>query len=66
MQKQKMSPKTPIMITVNQAIELSGMGRTTINKLIRNQQLTSITVGRRRLIKSASLDTLLSEGGITK
>jgi excisionase family DNA binding protein len=41
--------------------ELS-LGRTTINNLIKSQQLESIKIGRRRLIKTESIRRLLAEG----
>lgn len=49
----------PLTVTVNQAVELSNLGRSTINELIRDKKLHSKTVGRRRLVNYASLMRLV-------
>ena len=50
----------PLAVTVNSACELTGLGRTTIYKLIGTGQLDSVSIGRKRLVLSASIDRLLS------
>lgn len=50
---------TPITISVNDAIALSGLSRDTIYRLIRRGALASTRVGTRRLIDRASLVALL-------
>jgi len=50
----------PLTVTVAMARKISGLGNTTIWALIKNGQLESTSVGRRRLIVYASLERLLS------
>jgi excisionase family DNA binding protein len=45
----------PILVTVPEAIRLTGLGRTKIFELIREAKLKSVTVGRRRLIRFDSI-----------
>lgn len=49
----------PLTITVRVARQLSGLGHTTIYKLIKERKLKTATVGRRRLIDYSSLETLI-------
>lgn len=46
----------PLTVTVKRAIELSGLGLTTIYKLINEGVLETTNVGTRRLIVFASLE----------
>lgn len=46
-------------LTVRQTCESTGLSRTTIYNLIANGSLKSIKVGRRRLVRIDSLQTLL-------
>lgn len=51
----------PIWVSINDAMRLSGLGRTTIYDLLATDRLRSITVGRRRLISVASIEALGGE-----
>lgn len=53
----------PLTTTIAGAIEMSGIGRTTIYRLIKSGELKSVAVGRRRLIVVASLRALLGIAG---
>lgn len=48
----------PITITINEALRVSGLGRTKLYELIGSGTLKTITVGRRRLVVYASLEAL--------
>lgn len=48
----------PLMITLNDAVKLSGLGRTKLYELINDGTVKSTTVGRRRLVVYASLEAL--------
>lgn len=48
----------PITITINEALRVSGLGRTKLYELIGSGRLKTITVGRRRLVVYASLEAL--------
>lgn len=45
--------------SVTEVTEITGLGRTTIYRLINEQRLQSVKVGRRRLIKADDLSSLL-------
>jgi excisionase family DNA binding protein len=53
-------PLDPLTVTVAEVQRLTGLGLTTIWKLIAKKQLESVLVGRRRLIVYASLRRLLT------
>lgn len=53
------TPTPPLAVTVQTARRLSGLGRTKLFQLIGDGRLESVTVGRRRLVKYASLEALL-------
>ena len=53
----------PLTTTIAGAIKLSGIGRTTIYRLIKSGELQSTIVGRRRLVVVASLRDLLGVPG---
>jgi len=53
----------PITVTVTVARKISGLGNTTLWKLIGNGTLATVRVGRRRLIDYESLRRLLTPGG---
>jgi excisionase family DNA binding protein len=46
--------KTPLTITIKSAMELSGLTRPTINRLMWAGKLRSMKIGSRRLIEYAS------------
>jgi excisionase family DNA binding protein len=50
----------PIAVTISTARNISGLGNSTIWKLISQGQLATVSVGRRRLIIYDSLQKLLS------
>ena len=57
--------------TINEAREVTGLGRTKLYELIDSGHLTTTTVGRRRLVLVSSLQALLDvnpsePGGIKK
>jgi hypothetical protein len=45
--------------TIDQAVQASGIGRTKLFELISDQQLETLLIGRRRLVKVPSLLKLL-------
>lgn len=50
----------PIAVPVNEACRIGGIGRTLVYQLIGDGALESVTIGRRRLIRVASLERLLA------
>ncbi len=61
------SPLKPITVTVKQALRLSGLGCSTIYKLMANGTLARRKIGHRTLITYESLERLLtpkSEGAL--
>lgn len=50
-----------LAISVADAVQALGLGRTSIYKLINEGRLETITIGRRRLIKTASIQQLLED-----
>lgn len=50
----------PLTVTVRDALDLVGIGRTHLYKLIAAGRVTTVKVGRRRLIHVASLKILVS------
>jgi predicted DNA-binding transcriptional regulator AlpA len=51
--------RAPLTITIKSAMQLSGLSRATINRLMWSGKLRSSTVGSRRLIKYASFVEVL-------
>ena len=45
--------------SINEAVEVSGIGRTTIYDLIKAEQLRSVKIGTRTLIRHSDLEALL-------
>jgi excisionase family DNA binding protein len=52
----------PIAVTIPTARKISGLGNTTVWKLIAEKKLTTVKVGRRVLITYQSLEQLLAPG----
>ena len=52
----------PIAVTVPTARKISGLGNSTIWKLIAEGRLDTVRIGRRRLVLYRSLEKLLSPG----
>ncbi len=53
------SPSQPVSMTIGAAVRYSGLGRTTLYKLIGEGKLAAVKVMGRRLILRASLDALI-------
>ena len=52
-------PQTePVLVSVKEARRLTGLGNTTIWKLIKDQKLKSVAIGRKRLVVMASTKAL--------
>jgi excisionase family DNA binding protein len=52
--------REPLAVTVPVALEISGLGRTTLYSLIARGEIKSVRVGARRLIDFASLKAFLT------
>lgn len=52
----------PISVTIQGAIGMTGLGMTTIYKLISEGELETVKIGRRTLVKVRSIKKLLGEG----
>ena len=52
----------PVTVTVSEACRLTGLGRTTIYAMIGSGRLASFQIGKRRLVKYASI-VALADGG---
>jgi hypothetical protein len=50
----------PLGVTVPEALRISGVGRSTLYKLIRERKLESVLIYGRRIINFASLERLTS------
>ena len=48
-------------LSVREAAKYTSLGITKLNQLIRNGEIESVKLGRRRLVKTASLRKLLGE-----
>jgi excisionase family DNA binding protein len=48
----------PLTITVENALKISGLGRTKLYELINAGTIKTITIGRRRLVVYSSLEEL--------
>jgi len=51
--------KAPLTVTLHRAVELTGLSVPTIYRLLASQKLSSVKVGRRRLIHYASIKDLM-------
>ncbi len=49
----------PITVTVENALKVSGLGRTKLYQLINEGQIKTKTIGRRRLVLYSSLEELM-------
>ena len=56
---------TPLTVTFRRAGELTGLGQTTLWKLVKEGRLTVVRVGRRTLIHFSSLQRLFACGSET-
>ena len=55
------SEPLPLAVTVPAARRISGLGRTTIYRLIADGELKALKIGRRRLIDYNSLRSLIAD-----
>ena len=51
----------PLTVSVKTACKLVGVGKTTMWALIKSGRVRTVSIGRRRLVIYASLETLISE-----
>ena len=56
--ERRAAPKR-LAVTIDDACEITGLGRTKIYELIRDQKLKAVAIGRRRLVLMESIETLL-------
>lgn len=54
------SAREPITVTVKDALAIIGIGRTSFYELVAAGQITTVKIGRRRLVHMASLKILVS------
>jgi excisionase family DNA binding protein len=52
-------PHRPIAVSVDDAVPISGLGRTKLYEAIKKKQLRSLRVGRRRLLMLDDLEKFL-------
>lgn len=52
-----------LLIGVQAALDICSIGKTTLYKLISEQKIETVAIGRRRLIVYSSLEALVSGGG---
>ena len=50
----------PISVTISEACRVSGLGRSSIYELIKQQKLKTTAIGRRRLVLFESLEHLIT------
>jgi len=50
----------PVTVTVENALKLSGLGRTKLYELINQGKIKTINVGRRRLVVFSSLEEMVN------
>jgi len=62
MHKAKPFPAPMLTVTVPEALRATGIGRTTLYKLIRSGQLHRVKVGKRALIRFDDLQKLVATG----
>lgn len=53
----------PLTVSISDAAKALGVGRTTIYKLIEDGLLATIHIGRRQLVKTASIRRLIDQDG---
>ncbi|RYY90407.1 MAG: DNA-binding protein [Chitinophagaceae bacterium] len=51
----------PIATSINNACLMTGLGRTTLYALINSKKIDTVKLGRRTLVKTASLRRLLGD-----
>ena len=53
------SPFAPLTVPVKRAAELVGLGKSTVWKLIASGELETVSIGKKRLVIFASLESLI-------
>lgn len=51
-------PGRPLSVTIRRACEITGLGTTTLYQLIKQGRVETYKIGRRTLVKYASLESL--------
>ncbi|MDR6787652.1 excisionase family DNA binding protein [Sphingomonas sp. BE138] len=54
--------RPPLTVTVKEALAMIGIGRTSFYELIAGGEITTVKIGRRRLVHVESLRRLAAEG----
>ncbi len=52
----------PLTVTVKEALAMIGIGRTSFYELVAGGEITTVKIGRRRLVHAESLRRLAAEG----
>lgn len=58
--EQNVEPSKPLAVSLENTRHLTSLGRSTITELIDQGRLTTVTIGRRRLVLYASIEALLA------
>lgn len=53
----------PLTISIQATMAALGCGRTSVFRLIREEKLAVVRIGRRTLVKTASIHALVDQGG---
>jgi predicted DNA-binding transcriptional regulator AlpA len=53
----------PPVVSINEGCRIAGIGRTKLYELIKEGQVTTVTIGRRRLVHVASIYEMLGAKG---
>ena len=54
----------PLTVTVKEALAMIGIGRTSFYELVAGGEITTVKIGRRRLVHVDSLRRLAAEGSV--
>lgn len=57
-----LTPRHPLTVTVKVALAMISIGRTRFYELVAAGQITTVKIGRRRLVHVGSLQRLVTEG----
>ncbi|QJB69871.1 helix-turn-helix domain-containing protein [Parasphingorhabdus halotolerans] len=52
----------PKLVSITECCKILSLGRTTVYRLIADEQLETVKIGRRRLVRMESIKNLISEG----
>lgn len=53
------APLRPLAYSIKDAVQVSSIGRTTLYALISSGEIETVKIGKRRLVKAASLATFI-------